>query len=229
MRLVITGTSTEVGKTVTTAAIAAAVTSRGAHVAVCKAAQTGVAAGEPGDIAEVVRLTGVRSTAECARFSDPLAPDRAARNEGAAPVRLDDIVSAVAGFADHDLTLIEGAGGVLVRFSPELTILDVAAAVDAPLLVVAAAGLGTLNHTELTVRAITAAGLDCAGIVIGSWPAEPDLAERCNLDDLPQVTGVPIVGRVPAGAGTLDRQAFVSQAVGWFDPDWLAGLYPTPK
>ena len=66
-------------------------------------------------------------------------------------------------------------------------------------------------------------------MVIGSWPVEPDLAERSNLEDLPQVTGVPIVGKVPAGAGTLDRQAFVSQAVGWFDRDWLSAMCPTPN
>jgi dethiobiotin synthetase len=229
MNLVITGTSTEVGKTITTAALAAAVMAAGNDVAVCKPAQTGVGADEPGDIAEVVRLAGVRTTAECVRYRDPLAPERAARNEGAQPVRLSDIVAAVEGLAGHDLTLIEGAGGVMVRLAPGLTILDVAAAVGAPVLVVAAPGLGSLNHTELTVRAITGAGLECAGIVIGSWPAEPDLAELSNLEDLPQVTGVPIVGRLPAGAGTLDRQSFASQAVGWFDHEWLTAMCPTPN
>lgn len=226
MNLVITGTSTEVGKTITTAALAAAVMAGGLDVAVCKPAQTGVGPDDPGDIDEVVRLAGVRTTAEVARFRDPLAPERAARNEGAQPVMLSDIVAAVDGLAGSDLVLVEGAGGVLVRLAADLTILDVAAAVGARVLVVAAPGLGSLNHTELTVRAITGAGLDCAGLVIGSWPVEPDLAERSNLEDLPQITGVPIVGKVPAGAGTADRQAFVSQAVGWFDGDWLTAMCP---
>lgn len=229
MNLVITGTSTEVGKTITTAALAAAVMSRGLDVAVCKPAQTGVGPDDPGDIDEVVRLAGVRTTAEGARFRDPLAPERAARNEGAQPMLLSDIVAAVDGLAGSDLVLVEGAGGVLVRLAADLTILDVAAAIGARVLVVAAPGLGSLNHTELTVRAITGAGLECAGVVIGSWPAQPDLAERSNLKDLPQVTGVPIVGKVPAGAGTLDRQAFVAQAVGWFDRDWLTAMCPTPN
>ncbi|MGY3553116.1 dethiobiotin synthase [Williamsia sp. R60] len=229
MNLVITGTSTEVGKTITTAALAAAVMARGLHVAVCKPAQTGVGPDDPGDIDEVVRLAGVRTTAEGARFRDPLAPERAARNEGAQPVLLSDVVAAVDGLAGSDLVLVEGAGGVLVRLAPDLTILDVADAIGARVLVVAAPGLGSLNHTELTVRAITGAGLECAGVVIGSWPVDPDLAERCNLEDLPQVTGVPIVGKVPAGAGTLDRQAFVSQAVGWFDREWLTAMCPTPN
>lgn len=228
MKLVITGTSTDVGKTVVTAALAAAALGRGASVAVCKPAQTGVGPDEPGDLADVIRLTEVTATAENFRYRDPLAPDRAARREGAPFVDLPTVLSTVSDFDDHDLTLVEGAGGVLVRLAPELTILDVAAGLDAPLLVVAAAGLGTLNHTELTIRAIAAAGLECAGIVIGSWPAEPDLAEQCNLDDLPLVTGVSIIGRIPAGAGTLDRRSFTAQAVHWFDPDWLSRIVVHP-
>lgn len=224
MRLVITGTSTEVGKTVATAAVAAAVMAAGASVAVCKPAQTGVGPGEPGDVDEVIRLAGVTATSELYRFRDPLAPSRAAAREGAAPVDLHAIVDGIRALDSHHLTLVEGAGGVLVRLAPDITMLDVAARIGAPLVVVAAAGLGTLNHTELTTSAIKAAGLECSGIVIGSWPAQPGLAELCNLDDLPALTGVPVVGRIPAGAGSLLRSSFTSQASGWFDPDWLAGL-----
>jgi dethiobiotin synthetase len=83
--------------------------------------------------------------------------------------------------------------------------------------VVARAGLGTLNHTGLTVEALRARGLPVAGLVIGFWPAEPDLAEQCNLEDLPTTTGVPVIGRIPAGAGSLDREAFVAAAAGWFE------------
>lgn len=228
-RLIVTGTSTDVGKTIATAALASAALGAGASVAVCKPAQTGVEPGDPGDIADVVRLSGVTSTSESYRYRDPLAPDRAARRQGAPFVDLPTILSAVQRFDNHDLTIVEGAGGVLVRLAPDLTLLDVAAGLGAPLLVVAAAGLGTLNHTELTVGAIAAAGLDCAGIVIGSWPAEPDLAEQCNLDDLPLVTGVPVVGKIPAGAGTLDRESFTSQAVRWFDPEWLSRIVVHPQ
>ena len=61
----------------------------------------------------------------------------------------------------------------------------------------ARAGLGTLNHTALTVEAIRNRGLELLGIVIGSWPADPDLASRCNLDDL--ATIAPVLGKLPAG------------------------------
>jgi dethiobiotin synthetase len=81
---------------------------------------------------------------------------------------------------------------------------------------VARAGLGTLNHAGLTVEALRARGLPIAGLVIGSWPADPDLAERCNLEDLPATTGVPVIGRLPAGAGSLSREAFTAAAPTWF-------------
>jgi dethiobiotin synthetase len=82
--------------------------------------------------------------------------------------------------------------------------------------VVAAAGLGTLNHAELTVGALRGVGLEPAGLVIGSWPAEPGLAERCNADDLPRVTGVPLLATIPEGVGALDRDEFRVQSPTWF-------------
>ncbi len=69
------------------------------------------------------------------------------------------------------------------------------------MLVVARAGLGTLNETALTCEALRARGLACAGVVIGAWPADPDLAARCNLEDLEAYAGAPLVGRLPGGRG----------------------------
>jgi len=220
--MIITGTSTDVGKTIVTAALAAAMQSTGARVAVCKPAQTGMLPGEPGDLAVVETLVGPITTAECVRYRDPLAPETAARNQGAEPVRLSTIVDTVAPLqVAHDVTLIEGAGGILVRLAPDLTLLDVAAATGAQALVVTTAGLGALNHCELTVGALRARGIRPAGLVIGSWPAEPDLATRHNRTDLPRLSGVPLVGVVPSGAGSLDPETFRSAASGWFDANWL--------
>ncbi|WP_433521870.1 dethiobiotin synthase [Nocardia pseudovaccinii] len=217
--LFVTGTSTEVGKTVVTAALAAAALAAGRSVAVCKPAQTGVAPGEPGDLAEVERLTGVTRTVEIARYPDPLAPDTAARRCGQPLLTLSETAAAIDSLADADLTLVEGAGGLLVRLG-EFTLLELAQKLDAPVLVVAAAGLGTLNHSELTTRALSSAGVRCAGLVIGSWPDEPGLAEECNRTDLSRVTGVELVGAVPAGAGGWDRERFSAVAPGWFTPSW---------
>ncbi|MFI9822780.1 dethiobiotin synthase [Streptomyces sp. NPDC052013] len=218
--LVITGTGTEVGKTVVTAAIAATASVAGRSVAVLKAAQTGVAPGERGDAEEVARLAGGGVTAsELARYPEPLAPATAARRAGRAPVHPEEIAERAAKLAtEHDLVLVEGAGGLLVRFDAAGgTLADAAELLGAPVVVVASAGLGTLNVSELTVRELVGRGLEGAGVVIGSWPAEPDLASRCNLLDLPDVTGVPLVGAVPEGAGALDPEAFRAAA-----PQWLA-------
>ncbi len=119
----------------------------------------------------------------------------------------------------HDTVIVEGAGGLLVRLDTEGgTLLDLAVEVGAEVVVVAAAGLGTLNHTELTVGALRARGIEPSGLVIGSWPDEPGLAETCNLDDLPRVTGVPLLAKVPAGAGALDRDEFRARSAAWFSP-----------
>ncbi|HEY5856929.1 MAG TPA: dethiobiotin synthase [Aldersonia sp.] len=227
--LLVGGTSTDVGKTIATAALAAVAAGAGRRVAVCKPAQTGVAPDEPGDLAEITRLTGVTDTLELARYPEPLAPDTAARRSGLPMLNLDDVVVAVRTLdATHDLTLVEGAGGVLVRLGRDgFTLVDVARALAAPMVVVTAAGLGTLNHSELTTRALAASAVDCAGLLIGAWPAEPDLAARCNLIDLPEVTGIAIAGSIPEGVGTLPTQQFVSESPGWLDKDWVCRyLYP---
>ncbi|ANS63658.1 dithiobiotin synthetase [Streptomyces lincolnensis] len=218
--LVITGTGTEVGKTVATAAVAAAALAAGRSVAVLKAAQTGVGPDEPGDAAEVARLAGAVTAAEVARYPEPLAPATAARRAGRAPVRPRDVAEAAAKLAtEHDLVLVEGAGGLLVRFDAAGgTLADAARLLAAPVLVVASAGLGTLNTTELTARELRARGLDLAGIVIGSWPDAPDLASRCNLADLPEVSGAPLLGALPAGAGRLAPADFRAGAPSWLAP-----------
>ncbi|MFB9737220.1 dethiobiotin synthase [Streptomyces sp. NPDC057386] len=218
--LVITGTGTEVGKTVTTAAVAASALAAGRKVAVLKAAQTGVRPDERGDADEVARLAGPVTAAELARYPEPLAPNTAARRAGMEPVRPHEIAEAAAKLAtEHDLVLVEGAGGLLVRFDESGgTLLDAARLLAAPVLVVAAAGLGTLNTTELTARELRRHDLELLGLVIGSWPKNPDLACRCNLADLPEVAAAPLLGALPAGAGTLTPTAFRATAPTWLSP-----------
>ncbi|MFF3906013.1 dethiobiotin synthase [Streptomyces sp. NPDC001848] len=229
--LVITGTGTEVGKTVTTAAVAAVAVAAGRSVAVLKPAQTGVRADERGDADEVARLSGAVTVRELARYPEPLAPATAARRAGMAPVRPHEVAEAAAKLdVEHDLVLVEGAGGLLVRFDDEGgTLADAARLLGAPVLVVASAGLGTLNATELTARELRRRQLEPAGVVIGSWPKSPDLASRCNLADLPVVTEVPLLGALPAGAGSHAPAAFRAEAAGWLAPrlggTWDAGTF----
>ncbi|MGH3672002.1 MAG: dethiobiotin synthase [Pseudonocardiaceae bacterium] len=213
--LLVTGTGTGVGKTVVTSAIAALAVAAGRRVAVLKVAQTGIEAGQPGDLDEVRRLVGSSLTCrELARYPDPLAPAVAARRAGLAPVTPALAAAAARELAaEHDLVLIEGAGGLLVPLDGSGgTLADVAETLDAPVLVVVAAGLGTLNHTALTAEVLRARGVRCAGIVIGAWPAAPDLAARCNRADLHAVTGLPLLGALPAGAARLTPAEFLTIA-----------------
>jgi dethiobiotin synthetase len=226
--LVVTGTGTGVGKTTVTSAIAALAVAAGRRVAVLKPAQTGIDASQLGDIDEVRRLAGPSVTCrELARFPDPLAPARAARLAGLIPVTTVTTASAVRELAaEHDLVLVEGTGGLLVPLDDSGgTLADVAAALSASVLVVVGAGLGTLNHTALTVEALRTRRLSCVGVVIGAWPTQPDLAARCNLLDLPAVTGVPLLGLVPEGAGRLTPAQFLPAARRGLEPglralDW---------
>ncbi|MFF7300660.1 dethiobiotin synthase [Streptomyces sp. NPDC008265] len=225
--VIVSGTGTEIGKTVVTSAVAAAAVAAGRSVAVLKPAQTGVGAGEPGDAAEAVRLAGASVTAtELARYPEPLAPDTAARRSGLPTLAPEEIAEAARRLSlDHDLVLVEGAGGLLVRFDEAgHTLADAARLLDAPTLVVAQAGLGTLNSTTLTAEALRARGLGALGVVIGSWPADPDLAARCNLADLTRSSGLPLLGAVPAGAGGLAAERFRAEAPSWLDPS-LSGTW----
>src|ERR1700761_329243 len=174
----------------------------------------GVPPSAPGDLAVVHALTGLDDLHELARYPDPLSPEAAARTAGQAPLDLRRAADYIAALAeDRDLVLVEGAGGLLVRYDAGgVTIADLAAMLDAPVLVVTAAGLGTLNHTALTLEALAARKLACAGVVIGSWPESPGLAERCNLDDLEAVAGGPLAGLLPEGLGDVEPDVFLAAA-----------------
>ncbi|MEU6819203.1 dethiobiotin synthase [Streptomyces atriruber] len=225
--IVVSGTGTEIGKTVTTAAVAAVARAAGRSVAVLKPAQTGVGPDEPGDAQEVLRLAGDGlTTRELARYPEPLAPDVAARRSGRAQVHPSDVADAAAKLAtEHDLVLVEGAGGLLVRLDDEGgTLADAARLLGAPVLMVVSAGLGSLNTTGLTAEALRARGVRQLGPLIGSWPSAPDLASRCNLADLPKDAGTPLLGAVPEGAGALDGAAFRAAAGGWLGPE-LGGTW----
>ncbi len=229
--VLITGTSTEVGKTIATAALACALRARGTDVAVVKLAQTGVTEDEEGDAQVVARLTGGAvggpvHTQEFLRLPEPLAPDTAARRAGIAlpPVashlpRIGELTS------QFPVVLVEGSGGLLVRLDERGgTLADLGVALrykgtSCGVVLVAAAGLGTLNHSALTAEALRHRDLPLLGSIVGSWPDTPGLAEECNLMDLPRATGAAVLGRLPNGAGALPPAAFAEAS-----PRWLPTL-----
>ena len=212
-RLVVTGTGTEIGKTIVTAGIAALAQADGQRVVVVKAAQTGIEPGMESDIEVVERLSGVIDVHELARFPAPLAPASAARLAGLPPPRVTELAQRVKFFDDRDLVLVEGAGGLLVRFDDhDETVADLATAIDAEVVVVVPAGLGTLNATALACEALRHRSLTCTGVVVGAWPADPDLAARTNLHDLPDYAGAPLLGLLPEGLGVASRDDFLVAA-----------------
>lgn len=207
----VTGTGTDVGKTITTAALAAALDAQDTEVVVLKPVQTGEPEGE-GDIFTAQRLAGVRVD-EYVRYPEPLAPNLSARRAGMDPVGRDELVEWIRSFdAPGRVVLVEGAGGLLVRLADELTLPDLAAELNAPLLVVSSLGLGSLNAAELTVREAQRRGLEVLGLIGGSLDPEPDLATELNIAELSVVTGVPLLGSVPAGVGELTPEDFREMA-----------------
>lgn len=217
--ILVTGTDTDVGKTVVTAAITAAAQAAGLRVAVIKPGQTGTATGAEPDIDTVNRLAAPMTARSLVSYPDPLSPLAAARVASAEPLELYAVADEIRAEADkHDLVLVEGAGGLLVpmglRPSGEAwTLADLAVSIGAPTVVVARAGLGTLNHTALTLEALDRRAVP-AGVVVGAWPAEPELVHWANLPEL-----VPnMVGALPDGAGTMEPGVFRRSAPGWLTP-----------
>ncbi|MGH3545720.1 MAG: dethiobiotin synthase [Mycobacteriales bacterium] len=243
--ILITGTDTGVGKTVVTAAIAASAQRAGLRVAMLKPAQTGgdddattVAAHAAMPAPQTPNRetpnletqnhstprTATMTTRTLARYPEPLAPQAAARAAGIPPLLLAAAVGAVNELrADHDMVLVEGAGGVLVPMGTAgWTVRDLAVRCEMSVVVVTRAGLGTLNHTALTLEAL--AGLPTV-VVLGSWPKVPELVHRSNLIDLrsgaeanPNTAGAQIAGAVPEGAGALAPDRFRAAAPGWLTP-----------
>jgi dethiobiotin synthetase len=225
--LFVTATDTGVGKTEVACALIANARAAGLDAVGMKPAQSGDVPGEPSDAERLRAAAGGVEPLEAIcpyRFAAPLAPAVAARVEGREVSLARVLEAARALAARHAALVVEGAGGLLVPLTERETYADLAVALGLPVLVVARAGLGTVNHTALTVEALRVRGLTCAGIVIGSWPAEPDLAERCNLQDLPMITRVLVRGLLPEGLGrvTPDRFAAVARdTLGPIQPgDW---------
>ncbi len=202
--LLVTGTDTGVGKTVVTAALCLALRRRGLDAGIVKPVQSGSRAADPGGDAMLLKSwAGLSEDPEEIApysFAQPLAPLVAARLEGRS-LDLDEVGARTRALARrHELCLVEGVGGLLVPMGPGWTVADLAAALALPLLVVARAGLGTVNHTLLTVREARRYGLEVVGVVANeSAPVAPadDPSLATNAELIETLAGVPVLARVP--------------------------------
>ncbi len=207
--LFITGTDTGVGKTVVAGAICAALAARGERVAACKPVVTGTD-DEPGDwppdhelLAAAANAGQTAADVAPLTFGPPLSPHYAAELAGR-EIDPADLRTGALAAADAESTLIcEGVGGLLVPLTPDYLVRDLAVELALPLIVVARTGLGTINHTLLTVEAARAAGLDVAGIVMTPWPDDPAPIENSNRTTVERLTGVAVSGLPPATPATL--------------------------
>jgi dethiobiotin synthetase len=227
--LFVTGTDTGVGKTFVTCGLAAALREAGLDVGVMKPVATGCRCGTVSGLRELFSDDAV-SLLRASQSGDPLdlvtpfayappvSPDQAARL-AKRPIRLPAIVSAHRALsARHDLMLVEGVGGLLVPLGPRLVAADVAARLGLPVLIVARAGLGTLNHTLLTLEAARRRGLKVAGVVLNrAGPGRAGLPERLNPGTLRREAGVPVFGPLSYRATPADFRRLAA-ALGLTDP-----------
>jgi dethiobiotin synthetase len=220
--LFVTGTDTEVGKTVVAAGIARAWSATGTRTGVFKPVLSGLNEPGPSDLATLkraVRSDALDETVCPYRFGEPLSPHLAAERDGA---RIDPAVI-LAAFEDlssrYDRLVVEGAGGWRVPLStdPDLfAISDLAGLLRLPVLVVAANRLGAINQTLLTVESVLAHGCECAGVVLNSMRSDADEAMRTNAEVLAEVLPVPLVATVEhlGAEGEKDWIDAVAQRLG---------------
>ena len=183
----VTGTGTEVGKTVVAAALANDLRRRGTSVAVFKPAVTGLDDHGEADHHLLRRASGSeQSDEEIApyRYGPPASPHLAAAlaGEEIQPERLRQGAREAAASAER--LICEGVGGLLVPLSRSYLVRDLALDLALPLVVAASPGLGTINHTLLTIEAARSAGLEVTAVVITPWPSRPSAIERSNQETI---------------------------------------------
>lgn len=189
----VTGTSTEVGKTVVAAVIARTLANEGKRVAVFKPAVTGLEEEGETDHELLRRGAGSQQSDEGIapyRYGPPASPHLAAALAGEVidPERLRQAASDAA--AGADAIVCEGVGGLLVPLAPNYLVRDLAADLGYPLVIVASPGLGTINHTLLTLESVRAAGLEVAAVVLNPWPEQPTEIERDNRKTIAELGNV---------------------------------------
>lgn len=199
MSLFITGTGTGVGKTVLTAGLAALLKARGESFCVYKPIQTGSPdSTRPEDPEQVKQWVGPDVETFCSYcFPDPVAPYAADLERTIQPRKI------LHDFKDlqktHRVVLVEGAGGVRVPVAPHVEMIDLIRMLQIPVVVVASAGLGTMNHTLLTVDALLAQRIEVKGVVISGYQPETpdDPSVGSLLQTLEPFLAVPILGTLP--------------------------------
>ena len=224
--LFVTGTDTGVGKTVVAAALVAAFRARGVPVRALKPLITGLDdppdAVWPPDHELLARASGqdpddVKLLGYGPAVSPHLAAELAGEQIRTAELER-DLLAAADGYGE--VLVVEGVGGLLVPIAPGYDVRDLAGALGFPVVVVARPGLGTINHTLLTLEAARSAALRVAGVVLNPWPAAPDAIEHSNRETIERLGGVRVSGLPELEAP--DPDALAAAGAGLPLQDWLA-------
>lgn len=240
--LFITGTDTGIGKTVITAGLLAALRNKGIDAVALKPVQTGAIKKKGRLVSEDAQFYRIAADIDYEEddlsgycLENPLAPSVAAELEGKS-IDLGGILEYIERMASrHDFVLIEGVGGLLVPLiGTKVTIMDLALMLKMPLLIVARPGLGTINHTALTVSCAKANGLEVSGIIINGYDhLNPGLAEQTNPGVIESLTGIPVIGLMPKVLGLSVEDAKPGELVDtierYVDIDALLGAAMTHK
>jgi dethiobiotin synthetase len=226
----VTGTGTEVGKTVVAAVIARSFAAESQRVAIFKPAVTGLDDyGADGSLSDDMRPFAAhrpdhevlrqaagsqQSDGEIApyRYGPPMSPHLAAELAGETIDRQHLLDAAHAAASSADVLVCEGVGGLLVPLSldPAYFVRDFAVDLGLPLVVAASPGLGTINHTLLTVEAARGAGLDVAAVVLTPWPENPSAIECSNRETIAIIAGVPVKTLPPLDLSAPDTWSSVA-------------------
>lgn len=201
----ITGTDTGVGKTVVAAGLAAALKAKGIDVGVMKPVQSGCRRHRgkliPSDSLFLIKTAGIKDDLDLitpCRLFHPLAPSVAAEMEGV-EIDIKKIIDAYDKLSGlHDLVIVEGIGGLLVPIKKDYFVSDLIKDISIPVIIVSRAGIGTINHTLLTVEYARSRGIKMIGIIINNTVGKrAGLAENTNPEVIGKLSGLPIRGIIP--------------------------------
>jgi dethiobiotin synthetase len=220
----VTGTDTGVGKSIVAAAICAAAVARGISIAAYKPVVTGLEepAGEwPRDHELLASAASAGQSPEDVspyRFGPPVSPHLAAELAGETidPERLVGAAQAQAERADA--LVVEGVGGLLVPLAREYLVRDLAGELSLPLVIAARPGLGTINHSLLTIEAARAVALRIQAVVLTPWPDEPSDMERSNRETIERFGEVPVIGLPRTNPNSLAEAGAVLPVSDWLSP-----------
>jgi dethiobiotin synthetase len=221
--LFVTATDTGVGKTILSAALLAAMAAAGEQVRAHKPVVTGL--GEPAGVwaadHELLASTAGMTPEQVAplRYGPAVSPHLAARLAGEHADPADLVARARAAGNDEATLVVEGVGGLLAPLADDYTVRDLAISLGLPLLIAARPGLGTINHTLLTLQTARAGGLDVRAVVLTPWPAQPSEMELSNRDTIARMGDIEVVGLGHVPSPAVDDLARAGDALPW--RNWL--------